>query len=112
MTQAKIPAARKVYVTGSRPDIRVPVREIELSDANEPVQLYDTSGPYTDPEANPTSDRACRRSGCSGFSSATMSKNYPNRLLNTGESANPIPPSTICDSPLAANRCGPNRASV
>ncbi|TAK67273.1 MAG: phosphomethylpyrimidine synthase ThiC [Dehalococcoidia bacterium] len=49
------PRIRKAYVTGSRPDIRVPVREVELDPtpgdgaANEPVRLYDTSGPYTDP---------------------------------------------------------------
>jgi phosphomethylpyrimidine synthase len=43
------PAARKIYVTGSRPDLRVPVREITLADPNPPVHLYDTSGPYTDP---------------------------------------------------------------
>ncbi|MEJ2336696.1 MAG: phosphomethylpyrimidine synthase ThiC [Gemmatimonadales bacterium] len=44
------PAARKVYVTGSRPDLRVPMREITLADPNPPVRLYDTSGPYTDPD--------------------------------------------------------------
>jgi len=43
------PAARKIYVTGSRPDLRVPVREITLAEPNPPVHLYDTSGPYTDP---------------------------------------------------------------
>jgi len=49
--------SRKVYVQGSRPDIRVPMREITLSDTpaamgaetNPPVYVYDTSGPYTDP---------------------------------------------------------------
>ncbi|MFD2643822.1 phosphomethylpyrimidine synthase ThiC [Pseudomonas japonica] len=49
--------SRKVYVEGSRPDIRVPMREISLDDtptdfggeANAPVLVYDTSGPYTDP---------------------------------------------------------------
>jgi phosphomethylpyrimidine synthase len=45
-----MPAARKVYITGSRPDIRVPMREVELDAPNPPIQLYDTSGPYTDPE--------------------------------------------------------------
>src|SRR5881296_2979732 len=44
--------SRKVYVTGSRPDIRVPMREIALSGGNAPVRLYDTSGPYTDPDAH------------------------------------------------------------
>jgi len=49
------PRIRKMYVTGSRPDIRVPVREVALDPtpgdgvANEPVRLYDASGPYTDP---------------------------------------------------------------
>ncbi|MFC7787038.1 phosphomethylpyrimidine synthase ThiC [Rossellomorea sp. GCM10028870] len=48
--------SKKVYVGGSRPDINVPMREIELSrtnvslgvEENEPVRVYDTSGPYTD----------------------------------------------------------------
>jgi len=50
------PRSRKVYVEGSRPDIRVPMREISLHDTptdfggetNAPVLVYDTSGPYTD----------------------------------------------------------------
>jgi phosphomethylpyrimidine synthase len=50
MAYEGMPAARKVYVTGSRPDIRVPMREVELEAPNPPVRLYDTSGPYTDPE--------------------------------------------------------------
>ncbi|GAB2695329.1 phosphomethylpyrimidine synthase ThiC [Paenibacillus thermoaerophilus] len=54
---APFPASRKVYVTGSRPDLRVPFREISLSPTrradgseqpNPPVRVYDTSGPYTD----------------------------------------------------------------
>ncbi|WEK31494.1 MAG: phosphomethylpyrimidine synthase ThiC [Candidatus Pseudomonas phytovorans] len=52
-----LPRSRKVYVEGSRPDIRVPMREISLDDTptdfggetNAPVLVYDTSGPYTDP---------------------------------------------------------------
>ena len=51
------PNSRKIYVEGSRPDIRVPMREITLTDTvtekgteqNPPVTVYDTSGPYTDP---------------------------------------------------------------
>ncbi len=44
-------ASRKIYVTGSRPDIRVPAREITLSGGEPALRLYDTSGPYTDPDA-------------------------------------------------------------
>jgi phosphomethylpyrimidine synthase len=51
---AASPAAfRKVYLIGSRPDIRVPIREVLLAGGEPPVRLYDTSGPYTDPEAHP-----------------------------------------------------------
>jgi len=46
-----MPASRKIYLAGSRPDIRVPMREIALSGGNPPLRLYDTSGPYTDPDA-------------------------------------------------------------
>ncbi len=53
------PNSKKIYVEGGRPDIRVPMREISLTDtpaieggkveANPAVMVYDTSGPYTDP---------------------------------------------------------------
>jgi phosphomethylpyrimidine synthase len=39
----------KVYVQGSRPDIRVPFREVAVSDGHPPVRLYDTSGPAARP---------------------------------------------------------------
>jgi phosphomethylpyrimidine synthase len=41
---------RKVYAQGPRPDMRVPFSEVVLSDGNDPVRLYDTSGPGSDPE--------------------------------------------------------------
>jgi phosphomethylpyrimidine synthase len=52
------PNSQKIYITGSRSDIRVPMREISLSDTlledgthetNPPVIVYDPSGGYTDP---------------------------------------------------------------
>lgn len=52
-----LPNSRKTYQTGSRPDLRVPFREISLADTpshfgaepNPSLSVYDTSGPYTDP---------------------------------------------------------------
>ena len=52
-----LPNSRKVYIEGSRADLRVPMREITQSDTpaamgaekNPPIFVYDTSGPYTDP---------------------------------------------------------------
>ena len=56
---APLPNSRKIHVQGSRPDIRVPMREISQSDTpasfgaepNPPVFVYDCSGPYSDPSA-------------------------------------------------------------
>ncbi len=55
-----LPASKKVYVQGSRPDIQVAMREVaqdrtssKLGDEeNPPITIYDTSGPYTDPTVN------------------------------------------------------------
>ncbi len=44
------PASAKGWITGSRADLRVPVRDIQLTNG-EVVSVYDTSGPYTDPAA-------------------------------------------------------------
>jgi phosphomethylpyrimidine synthase len=54
------PGSRKIHVPGSRTDIQVPMREVTLASTqtsagtedNPPITLYDTSGPYTDPEAS------------------------------------------------------------
>ncbi len=53
-----IEGSRKIHVQGSRADLRVPMREIALTDTpsvygaerNAPFTVYDTSGPYTDPD--------------------------------------------------------------
>ncbi|OIO79790.1 MAG: phosphomethylpyrimidine synthase ThiC [Gallionellaceae bacterium CG1_02_56_997] len=52
-----LPNSRKIYVAGSRPDLRVPMREISQdetpaemgAEVNPPIYVYDCSGPYTDP---------------------------------------------------------------
>ncbi|WP_075183596.1 phosphomethylpyrimidine synthase ThiC [Pantoea sp. 1.19] len=58
------PNSSRIWITGSHPDIRVPMREIQLSptpigggqspqfEANEPIPVYDTAGPYGDPQAD------------------------------------------------------------
>ncbi|MEY3994393.1 MAG: phosphomethylpyrimidine synthase ThiC [Burkholderiaceae bacterium] len=54
---APFPNSEKVYIAGSRPDLRVPFRKITQEDTpsqmgaekNPPLYVYDTSGPYTDP---------------------------------------------------------------
>ncbi len=61
LTTTPFPASRKIYVEGTMPGVRVPMREISLTPSrlanggapvpNPPVTVYDTSGPYTDPAA-------------------------------------------------------------
>ncbi|MGE5475630.1 MAG: phosphomethylpyrimidine synthase ThiC [Bacteroidales bacterium] len=53
VTTGPLPGSRKIYVEGSRADIRVAMREVDLEPAagEAPVRLYDTSGAYTDPAA-------------------------------------------------------------
>ena len=54
------PNSVKIYVAGSRPDIRVPMRQVQQDDTaasfgvekNPPITVYDTSGPYSDPDAS------------------------------------------------------------
>ncbi|MGH8127046.1 MAG: phosphomethylpyrimidine synthase ThiC [Gammaproteobacteria bacterium] len=55
------PGSKRIYIQGSRPDLKVAMREVLLSpthdhnggiENNPPIPLYDTSGPYTDPEAD------------------------------------------------------------
>jgi len=53
VTTGPLPASRKVYARpDAAPELRVPVREIVLTEAaaEPPIPVYDTTGPYTDPE--------------------------------------------------------------
>ena len=64
VTTGPLPASRRVWHAGERhPDIRVPMREIDLhATAGEPpVTVYDSSGPYTDPDAQIAIDRGLPR---------------------------------------------------
>jgi len=59
LTLGPFPGSRKIHVRGSRLDVRVPMRMIAQSDTveadgarpNSGIPVYDTSGPYTDPDA-------------------------------------------------------------
>lgn len=79
------PASRKVYVEGSRPDIRVPMREISLSrtegvageEENAPLRVYDTSGMYTDAAEETDIRRGCRRTVQAGSRSVAIRRSTP-----------------------------------
>ncbi len=60
LTTRPLPSSRKVYIKGKQKDVLVPMREIQLNptkvgaqgavEENPPLLVYDTSGPYTDPD--------------------------------------------------------------
>ena len=54
VTTGPLPASKKVYTSPEgADDVKVPFREIQLTDKNNPTfQVYDTSGPYSDPSHN------------------------------------------------------------
>ncbi|GGH77104.1 phosphomethylpyrimidine synthase [Filimonas zeae] len=51
VTTGAISGSRKIHIPGTLHNIQVAMREIQLTDGNESVQVYDTSGPYTDAQA-------------------------------------------------------------
>ncbi len=81
--------SQKIYVAGSRPDIRVPMREVILADThtdlggekNPPVRVYDTSGPYTDPTV--TIDL---RTGLQSIRSAWIEERNDTEILTDSDS--------------------------
>ncbi len=51
ITTGPLPASTKIHLPGAiHPDIRVAMREIAVSGGEAPLRVYDTSGPYTDPD--------------------------------------------------------------
>jgi phosphomethylpyrimidine synthase len=82
---APFPNSEKVYVTGSRGDIRVPFRRIHQDDtpsmmgaeSNPPIYVYDTSGPYTDPTA-----RIDIRAGLPAIRAAWINERRDTELLS------------------------------
>ncbi len=51
LTREPFPLSKKIYVHGSQPGVRVPMRELELTNG-EIIAVYDTSGPFTDSTAD------------------------------------------------------------
>ena len=81
----QLPASKKVFVAGTiHPDVRVPMREIEVSPTksytgaitpNAPVRVYDCSGPWATPISPAPPTKASPHSAAIGFSRAATSRN-------------------------------------
>ena len=81
----QLPNSTRVYVEGQiHPDVQVPMREITLSptkafngriEINDPVRVYDCSGPWGDPAFEGTVEKACPPCAKRGSAPATTSTN-------------------------------------
>lgn len=97
------PAWRKAYRDGSRPDLRVPYREVVLTNGRT-VPLYDTSGPYTDPSYEPDVRRGLPALRDPGSASAATSRSTT--------AARPAPRTTGSSTPRrAAGTCATSTPS-
>ncbi len=105
----QLPNSKRVYVAGKiHPDVRVPMREIELTptksytgavEPNEPVRVYDCSGPWGDPDFNGTVERrpACAAREMDSCTAATWRK-------STVARSQPIDDGYLSDSPSPTSR--------
>jgi phosphomethylpyrimidine synthase len=91
VTTGALPASRKVYVSpDSAPDLRVPIREIALSDAAKeaPLPVYDTSGPYTDPDVKIDVEKGLTRQRVQWVKERGGVEEYEGRLLKPVDNGN------------------------
>ncbi|WP_413375492.1 phosphomethylpyrimidine synthase ThiC [Alkalihalobacillus sp. 1P02AB] len=105
--------SKKVYLQGSRPDLLVPVREIQLSETNinginvenEPLQVYDTSGPYTDDNYHVDLKKGLPRIRSAWISERGDCEEYDGRQMkpeDNGRTKNTVPLPEMKQRPLKA----------
>ncbi len=99
---------RKTYLTGKRPGLRVPMREVVLS-TGDSVVLYDTWGPYTDRDYEAEVRRglpALRRRGSPNGGTRSATTAVRCALRTTAASPLTCATSTRCSRRRDGDRCG------
>jgi phosphomethylpyrimidine synthase len=79
VTTGPITGSRKVYLDGARSDLRVPMREVALTDRSA-FRLYDTSGPYTDAGFEPDLDRGLPKLRAGWVAERGDTEQYPDAV--------------------------------
>src|SRR5215467_48499 len=91
VTTGALPASRKVYARpDSAPDLRVPVREIALdaSSGEPPLPVYDTTGPYTDPNVTIDVEKGLPRTRIEWVKERGGVEEYQGREIRTVDNGN------------------------
>ena len=111
-TIAPLPNSRKIYVQGSRADLRVPMREISQSDTpaafggekNPPIFVYDCSGPYTDPEA-----KIDLRQGLPALRQTWIEERGDTEIIEDASLRTPSPPTPLPQGERGVSFSSPTR---
>ena len=111
VSTGSLPASRKIHVKGAmHPDVRVPMRQIDLhpTSGEQPVTVYDSSGPYTDPTAQIDISKGIERHRDAWLAKATDLEQYEGRRVKPEDNGNATGERLVPEFPV---RYQPRRAS-
>ena len=113
VTTGPLPASAKVYVTpDAAPDLRVPLREIELSSPSEPrMRVYDTTGPYTDSSVTIDVRQGLARTRRAWVLERGGVEEYDGRPIQADRQRQREELRRCCRSPTRRGRCAASPAS-
>jgi phosphomethylpyrimidine synthase len=104
VTTGALPASEKTYITGSRADIRAPLRLIHLhpSAGEPPFPVYDTSGPYSDPSVSIDIRQGLERPRAAWVEARGDTESYPSALAEALRAQGSIEPFPVLHIPVRA----------
>ena len=104
VTTGALPASEKAYITGSRADIRAPLRLIHLhpSAGEPPFPVYDTSGPYSDPSVNIDIRQGLERPRAAWVDARGDTESYTSSLVEALRAQGSVEPFPVQHMPVRA----------
>ena len=109
VTTGALPASRKVYARPeAAPELRVPIREIALTEAagEPPMPVYDTTGPYTDPDVTIDVEQGLARARTAWVHERGGVEEYEGRPIQPVDNGNVTGKHLARDFPQRTGRCG------
>jgi phosphomethylpyrimidine synthase len=104
VTTGALPASEKAYITGSRADIRAPLRLIHLhpSAGEPPFPVYDTSGPYSDPSVTIDIRQGLERPRAAWVAARGDTESYASALVEALRAQGSVEPFPVQHTPVRA----------
>ena len=114
VTTGPLPSSRKIFARpDAAPDLKVPLREIILSEgAGEPIlPVYDTSGPYTDPDVTIDVNAGLPRNRLAWVRERGGVEEYEGRAIKPVDNGNVSADKAARPSPGTTSRCAASTAT-